>query len=77
MFAGCCRSSALGFHTQGAVNERQIGQGEKRVELGRVLGQAAVTGLAIAEEVLEDVKRVFDQSAPPGLGFLDAESELL
>lgn len=47
----------------GATGDEQIGQSEERVKLGRILGQAAVAHLSIFEEILDDMKGVFNQGA--------------
>lgn len=49
--------------------EHQVGQGEKGVELRRVLGEALVARPAVAKEVLEDVKGMLDQSTHLRLDF--------
>ena len=59
--AGACGGeggvSGRGFCSERALDEHQVGQGKKRVQLGRVLGQASVTCLAVPEEVFDDVER--------------------
>ena len=52
--------SLRGGVQQRASGDEEVGQSEKAVELGGVLGQAAVASLAVPEEVLEDVKGMFD-----------------
>jgi len=47
----------------GATGDDQIGQREERVKLGCILGQAAVAHLSIFEEILDDMKGVFNQGA--------------
>jgi len=63
MAASFLRASGVGSLAcgarQAAAGDEKVGQGEETVELGGVLGQAPVAGLAVPEEVLEDVKRVF------------------
>ena len=57
------------LRVQGASDQYQVGQSEKGVELRRVFGQALLAYLAVAEEVLDDVKRMLDQGAHLRLGF--------
>ena len=49
-FSGACRAQQRHF------GDDKVGQSEEAVELGGVLGQAAVARLAMPEEVLDDVK---------------------
>ena len=48
--------SGLGLLPQVALDEYQVGQGRERVEMLRVLRQAAVAHLAVAEEVFDDIE---------------------
>ncbi len=47
--------------------EHQVAQAEQRHQVRDVLGQPAIPGLAMHQEVLEDVKRMLDLR--PGAGF--------
>ena len=53
-----------------ASGENQVGQGEERLELGRVFGKSPVAHLAVLEEVFDDVEGVFDIGAQLRLGLL-------
>ncbi len=69
-FSHCGRTSGVGVPNQPA-RQHQIGHGEQRVQLRRVLRQAAVARLAVPKEVLHDVERVLNLGADAGLDLLD------
>ena len=56
---------------QPPASQHQIGQTEQREELCRVLGQALVARLAMAKQILHDMKRVLDFGTDGGLGMLE------
>ena len=60
------RSGSVGAE-QPTAGDEKVGQGEETLELGGVLGQASIAGLAVPEEVLEDVKGMLHPR--PHLGF--------
>ena len=51
--------------------DHQIGQAEQAEKLCVVFGQSLVAGLLVPEQVLDDVKGVFDLGPDAGLDFLD------
>ena len=53
------------------ARQHQIGHAEQREQLRGVLGQAAVAGLAMPEEVLHNVEGVLDLGPQAGLDLLD------
>ena len=68
----CCRSkhqlgiSNLAGGQQPAFHNDEVGEGKQRVQLGGVLGQAAVAQLAMAEQVLDHVEGVLDPGSDLG-----------
>jgi hypothetical protein len=64
-------SGRAGFSRRGLTHsDNQVGQAEERVELMPVFGQAAIAHFPVAEEVLEDMKGMFDKGSHRGFGFL-------
>jgi hypothetical protein len=66
-----------GFSDPLPRGEHEVGQPEEDVQLVLVLGQAPIPRLPVAEEVLHDVKGVFDEGPHLGLGFLQCLESLL
>ena len=56
--------------------QHQIGKAKQRKELRRILGQAAVTGLAMAKEILHDMEGVLDFGPNAGLGVLNPFNQM-
>lgn len=63
----------LGYQApvQTPARHPQIGQRKQRVQLRRVLGQAAIAHLRMAELALDDTKRMLDLGTDTGLDALD------
>ena len=69
-FSNCERTS--GMHVQNQPSrQHQIGHCEQRVQLRGVLRHAAVAGLAVPKQVLQDVERMLDLGTDAGLDLLD------
>ena len=66
-----------GFLRQSRFGDDQVGQGEERVELRRVLGQTSVAHLAMTKEVFDDVKGMLHVSAQLRFAFLQGFGDLL
>src|SRR5580700_3690708 len=58
--------SNLAGGQQPAFHNDEVGKGKQRVQLGGVLGQAAVAQLAMAEQVLDHVEGVLDPGSDLG-----------
>ena len=56
------------YRAQPVLCDHQIGQGEQAEQLRRVLGQTFVAGPAMAEQILDDMKRMLDPCANLRLG---------
>ena len=56
-------------------SQHQIAEGEQGEQLRLVPGQSLVANLPVAEEVLDDMKRVLDLGADAGLGLLDRQQQ--
>ena len=60
----------MGRH-QSPAGEHEIGQSEQRVELSGVLSQPTISGFAMSEQILDDMKRMLDSSPNARLDLLD------
>lgn len=56
-----------------SFRQHQIGQPKQAEELRLVLAQSLVANLLLAEETLDDMKRVLNLGPDAGLGFLDRQ----
>jgi hypothetical protein len=58
-------------HKRSSFRDQQVRQAKQREELGRVLCQASVTGLAVTEQVRHDMKGMLNLGTDTGFGLLD------
>ena len=72
---GCGAASRANGGQQRTAGDDQVGQSAEAVELGGVLGESAVAGLAVSEEVLDDVKGMFHPRAHLGFELLNLLGE--
>lgn len=56
---------------QAFLGQHQVRHAKQRQQLSRVLGQTAIAGLAVSEQILHDMKRMLNLSTYACLGLLD------
>ncbi len=58
-----------------SASQHQIAEGEQGEQLRQILGQPLVANLPVAEEILDDMKRMLDLGANAGLGLLEGQQQ--
>src|SRR5947208_7790489 len=76
-FPACWMPSRAGTGRKGSPGDHQVSQRKEAVQLRCVLGESAVTDLPMLEEILDDMKRMFDTGAHLGFEFLKLLREVL